>query len=232
MVDGRDWFLQGFCAPQTSARCGVRRFGKAAMRRLRTSVRTAARTARRAILEATVGSRKLSVPTATSVAPAAISSRAWAARWTPPMPTTGMRTSPATAATCASAIDAYGRPGQPPGAAAEPRLARVAGVGRKGQRTQGVDQRDRVGTARWAARAQAGHVRGVGGQLHDQRLGACAARQGAERPAPAVLDRRRCRARCRRSGTTRSTRPPRSRRAPRRPRRVRRTPRRWSPSRW
>src|SRR6185437_9946932 len=38
-----------------------------------------------AILEATEGSRKLSVPTATSVAPASSRSRACAALWTPPI---------------------------------------------------------------------------------------------------------------------------------------------------
>src|SRR5262249_8016867 len=49
------------------------------------------------------GSRKLSVPTATSVAPASSMCAACKPFWTPPMPTTGIETRWATARTCAKA---------------------------------------------------------------------------------------------------------------------------------
>ena len=49
------------------------------------------------------GSRKLAVPTATAVAPAARKASASAPDSIPPMPITGIDTAPATARTCSSA---------------------------------------------------------------------------------------------------------------------------------
>src|ERR1035441_3172269 len=68
----------------------------------------------RAILAPTVGSLKLSVPTATSLAPTSSRSRACDALLTPPMPITGTCTRSATAATCASATARIAGPDRPP----------------------------------------------------------------------------------------------------------------------
>src|SRR3954464_12492642 len=68
----------------------------------------------RAILLPAAGSRKLSVPTATNVAPARSRSRACAPVWTPPIPTLGPLTRAETAATCASATLRMAGPLSPP----------------------------------------------------------------------------------------------------------------------
>ena len=60
------------------------------------------------------GSRKLSVPTATSVAPARSNASASRPLWTPPIPTTGIVTRSATSATWASAIGRTAGPDTPP----------------------------------------------------------------------------------------------------------------------
>ena len=66
------------------------------------------------------GSLKLSVPTATSVAPAAMNSRASAPLEMPPMPTIGIWTAAATARTWATAIGRTADPERPPWPAAMP----------------------------------------------------------------------------------------------------------------
>ena len=66
------------------------------------------------------GSRKLSVPTATRVAPAARNSAASAPMQMPPMPTIGTRTAAATARTWATATGRTAGPESPPWPAAMP----------------------------------------------------------------------------------------------------------------
>ena len=95
-----------------------------------------------AIRAATAGSRKDSVPTATSVAPASSRTRACAPDWMPPIPTTGTSTRPHR-----RDLRERDRPdrraGQPAGPAAEPRRARSVRV--PGHAAQRVDQRHGVG---------------------------------------------------------------------------------------
>src|SRR5664279_477663 len=115
--------LQGFWAPfrgrRTLAAKGPQRQPATALERPSTARENAAQAPAAAcrplaILAPAAGSRKLSVPTATSVAPTSSSSRASQALRTPPMPTTGIRTRAATAATCASATTRTAGPESPP----------------------------------------------------------------------------------------------------------------------
>ena len=148
------------------------------------------------------GSRKLSVPTATSVAPTSIRSRAWPGALHAAHSDDRNRTRAATAATCASAtarIAGPDRPPVPPPSHARP-LDRPA-LGRERHRPQRVDQRHRVGA----------------GVLGCQRAGATSAVLGVSftisglrvRPrtprttSSSCGDRRRCRGRSLRSGRTR-----------------------------
>ena len=91
------------------------------------------------------GSRKLSVPTATQVAPAARKSAASRPEAIPPMPITGIATRSATACDLLQRDRAHGRPRHAPGAAAEPRPS-AARVERHA--LERVDQRHRVGPGR------------------------------------------------------------------------------------
>ena len=85
--------------------------------------RTPARRAPRRRASPPAGSRKLSVPTATSVAPAARNSAASAPLPIPPMPTIGSSTAAATARSCCSATGRTAGPERPPWPAARAGLA-------------------------------------------------------------------------------------------------------------
>ena len=151
----------------------VRRWDSKRLDWLLSHLRDSRPTARARSARPAAGSRKLSVPTATSVAPTSSRSRACAALLTPPMPTTGIATRSAT----------------PPPGPARPRgsrdptdrrcrlrARRGAGPGRPSrvrrerQRPQRVDQRHRVRAARLRRRRAGGDVRRVRRQLDDQRL--------------------------------------------------------------
>ena len=173
----------------------------------------------RAILAPAAGSRKLSVPTATSVAPDVEQLARVAALCTPPMPTTGIATRAATAATCASATARIAGPDSPPVPPPSHGAALAGAPGRERHRAQRVDQRDGVGAARLGGPRAGGHVGGVGRELDDQRLARARAhrahdrlelqRVGADveagldvRAGHVQLDRRDLRARARRPRTS------------------------------
>ena len=88
------------------------------------------------------GSRKLSVPTATSVAPLRSRSRASAPHCTPPIPTIGIPTRAATSRHLREGDRAHRRTGHAARPAAEPGRARARVQRHAAQR---VDERDRVG---------------------------------------------------------------------------------------
>ena len=138
LVDGMWPCLQGFLARRRAP--ASRRSGDDRPRSLRRRCVKLASDPR----APAAGSRKLSVPTATSVAPAReqIARRA-RPLCTPPMPTIGIATARGDRADLRERDRADRRARQPAGAAAEPRLARLRGCER--HPAQRVDQRDGVG---------------------------------------------------------------------------------------